>query len=149
MKGIFLLVCFLMASLVHAKSLKSYQKELLALDDLELISFAMEKKIGSCSVSDARSCKNCACDWYVKTSKHKESLKQGLPGEYGTGCVVAPHDPKQMKTCWGKPNTYHKYQKSKTPICTNNRDRNIANMLRIGIKSKKDTCQLKEFVKTL
>jgi hypothetical protein len=118
------------------------KKQFLKMNDQELWEAGIAGKIGSCSISDARNCEKCFCDFYVKTNK--EGLEgPGLPHGYGSGCVVAPQAPKGINNCWGSPNVYQDYNLSKTPICTKDHIKNAANMIRIALKRSGDLCNLK------
>ena len=136
----FLIVLMVLSFHVSAQD-RPVSDLLLSLSDEELVKAAMSGKTGKCSISDARNCSQCFCDFYAKTTK--SGLEgQGLPHGYGSGCVVAPEYPKAVDICWGAPNFYQQYNKSKTPICGSSFTRNAANMIRIGIEKK--LCDLAE-----
>jgi hypothetical protein len=100
---------------------------LLSLSDEEQV------KAGKWSIEDAKNCSQCFCDFYAKASK-TGLLGKGLPHGYGSGCMVAPDSPRRINICWGAPNVYDQYNKSKTPIFGRSLRNNAANMIRIGIE---------------
>lgn len=131
MKLMLTVLCFV---LTMSSAFAFNKKQLLKMSDKKLWKAGISKKIGSCVISDARTCENCACDYYLKSTKEGLAEGGGLPHGYGTGCLVAPSLNKGRATCWSAPNVYDQYNDSKTPICTDNYIKNGANMLRIGIK---------------
>jgi hypothetical protein len=119
------------------------KQQLLAMSDEELYKAASSGKAGKCAIYDAKDCKECFCDAYVKTTK-TDPNGRGLPDNYGSGCLVAPDAPRRIDFCFGAPNTYLNYNNSKTPICTSNAVKNAANMIRIGIQ--KGLCDVEDKV---
>lgn len=128
MKFILTVCCLLLSFSSFAINKRMFLK----MSDQQLWEAGLAKSVGKCVISDARKCTNCACDYYVKSSK-KGLEHGGLPSGHGTGCLVAPSLSKAMATCWSSPNVYDTYNDSATPICTDDYVKNAANMLRIGI----------------
>ena len=130
MKLILTLSVLLASFSTHAIGLRATDV-LLSLGDTELFNLGLKNKVGKCFIFDSRTNGNF-CDFYAQTSK-KGNL--GLPSGSGSGCLVAPSQPKHIDYCWGAPNVYDQYNNSATPICTNDYIKNGANMLRIAIKA--------------
>lgn len=142
-KNLSFALLFITSASYAAGDIKS---SLLAMSDQELWDAAMSGKTGKCRIADARTASSF-CDYYVETLKYKgQGLPYaGLPGlagkPYGSGCLVSPGG-KNVTTCWGSPNVYPNYNSTSTPICTNDRVKNAANMIRIAINDPADHCDL-------
>ena len=129
------------ANMIRIGLLKGYCKlpnpcsqltTLINMNDQDLFNAALNGKTGDCYLSDARNCSACACDYYAKVMI--PSGNQGLPGKYGSGCLVAPNLPKKMGSCWAAPNTYPNYSNTDRAICDPiDYIKNGANMIRIGL----------------
>ena len=138
---LYLIILSLITSLKGHTQVKPVRELLLSLSDEELVKAAQNGKTGKCYIADAKDCSQCFCDFYAKTSK--SGLRgEGLPHGYGSGCIVAPDSPRGVDICWGAPNVYDQYNKSKTPICGRSMVANAANMIRIGIQ--RNLCDLPE-----
>ncbi|MFZ4715184.1 MAG: hypothetical protein ACOYL6_15790 [Bacteriovoracaceae bacterium] len=138
------LVFLTMMVSMSAHSQSKMGELLLSLSDAELFKAGLNNKVGSCYIADSRGNGNF-CDYYAQT--RKPGLQGiGLPHGLGSGCLVAPYEPKGVGNCWSSPNVYDQYNDSATPICTNDFIKNGANMLRIAIK--RGICDLDQVVPT-
>ena len=78
----------------HASGLRATDV-FLNLSDTELFNLGLKNKVGKCFIFDSRSNGNF-CDFYAQTTKVGNL---GLPSGSGSGCLVAPTQPKQIDYC--------------------------------------------------
>jgi hypothetical protein len=69
------------------------------MSDQDLFTEALNGKVGKCRIFDSRAIGTHFCDYYAKV-QDSSGAYQGLPDSYGSGCLVAPLEPKGVGICW-------------------------------------------------